>query len=244
MVDKKKHNFSKISFLGLIDNLESLVKKLHWKPSGTEWSDYYNDTNYSSNSFCHKKDLVDKFITAVNPITLWDLGANTGMFTRIASAKNIPTVSFDVDPAAIEKNYLKVKNDNEKNILPLVLDLTNPSPPIGWGNSERMTIVERGPAHMVLVLALLHHLAISNNLPFAKIGSFLKKISKYLVIEFIPKSDSQVQRLLQTREDIFYDYNVKSFEEVFSRYFTIIESVKIQDSDRTMYLMRNGDFDE
>ncbi|MCX5638861.1 MAG: SAM-dependent methyltransferase, partial [Planctomycetota bacterium] len=103
---------------------------------------------------------------------------------------------------------------------------------------ERMPLFERGPADTVLALALIHHLAISNNLPFSKIADFLHRICKSLIIEFVPKSDSQVRRLLSTREDIFPDYTQSAFEEIFGEYFAIICCEKIRNTERTLFLMQ------
>ena len=124
------------------------------------------------------------------------------------------------------------------NILPLLVDLTNPSQAPGWENEERMSLFERGPADMVFALALLHHLAISNNLPLDKIAGFFNRICGSLIIEFVPKEDPQVKRLLINREDIFSDYTQQAFEHEFRRYFKITDSVKIMDSERTVYLMK------
>jgi len=226
---------------GLLDNLESAVSILKWSPPRTVWADYYQDNNYSSDALSHKKRIVSEFLDTLNPKTVWDLGANTGMFSRIASEKGIQTVAFDFDAAAAEINYCECMRNEEPNLLPLLLDLTNPSPGIGWENRERMSLVERGPADTVLALALIHHLAIFNNLPFSKIAHFFKTICKSLIIEFVPKSDSQVQRLLLVRKDIFVDYTQKAFEEEFGKYFSILKYVKIQDSDRIMYLMQRDE---
>ena len=236
-VNTSSRKMSRLSFLGLIDSLESATKKLKWEAHGTEWADYYEDTNYSSEALQHKKQIVAEFLDNINPDNLWDLGANVGIFSRIASDKGIQTISFDIDPAAVEKSYLECVKKGETNILPLLLDLTNPSPGIGWENQERMALLERGPADTVFALALIHHLAISNNLPFNRISDFLKSMCKSLVIEFVPKSDSQVRRLLSTREDIFPDYTQRIFESEFGQYFEIHKSVKIRDSERIMYLM-------
>ncbi|HOM03810.1 MAG TPA: hypothetical protein PLH43_13470 [Acetivibrio sp.] len=236
-VNVKLRKLSKVSLLGIIDNLENAIKALHWRPEETEWADYYDYTNYSSTSFEHKKSIISNYLERINPKTVWDLGANTGIFSRIASKKAIPTLSFDIDPAAVEKNYIECRKHGETNILPLLLDLTNPSPSIGWANEERASLVERGPADMVFALALIHHLAISNNLPFDKIASFLSKICRFLVIEFVPKNDSQVQRLLRSREDIFTDYDQEHFESALSNYFLILDYIKIEHSERTLYLM-------
>jgi len=236
-VNMSGHKVSRLSFLGLIDNLESAVRKLKWRPQGSEWANYYEDTNYSPEALSHKREIVVRFLEEINPKMVWDLGANIGLFSRIASKRGIQTISFDIDPVAVEKNYLQCLKDDERNILPLLLDLTNPSPSIGWENEERKSLLERGPADAALALALVHHLAISNNLPLEKIAHFFSKICIWLIIEFIPKSDSQVQRLLLTREDIFPDYTKRVFEDEFQKYFSILNCVKIRDSERTMYFM-------
>jgi hypothetical protein len=237
-VNVKQQRMRRYAFLGVLNSLESAVKKLKWQPGGTEWADYYQDTNYSPQAFEHKKAIVADFLDRVRPATVWDMGANVGIFSHLASDRGIPIVSFDVDPAAVEKNYLDCVARGDTSILPLVIDLTNPSSSIGWDNKERMSLKERGPADAVLALALIHHLAISNNVPLSKIAGFLNEISHWLIIEFIPKTDSQVQRLLATREDIFPCYTRQAFEQEFSRYFTIDEAVDIQESQRTLYLMR------
>jgi len=229
---------SRLSFLGLIDSLESAIKKIKWQAAGTEWVDYYNDTNYSTKAIESKKEIIYGMLKKTKTRLLWDLGANDGLFSRIASGQKILTISFDADYAAVEKNYLRSIKNNETFILPLILDLTNPSPSIGWENRERMSLIERGPADTVLALALIHHLAISNNLPFYKIANFLNQICRWLIIEFIPKNDSQIQRLLYTREDIFTDYNRENFENVFGSYFDIRMTEKIKESGRILYLMK------
>ncbi len=236
-VDISRHKMSRVGFLGLIDNLESAIKKLKWQPRGTEWADYYQNTNYSSGALHHKTQIIAEFLDKINPKSVWDFGANVGIFSRIASDREIQTISFDIDPAAVEKNYLECIEENEANILPLLLDLINPSPGIGWQNQERTSLLERGPADAVFALALIHHLAISNNLPFDKIANFLNRICKSLIIEFVPKNDSQVQRLLSSREDIFPDYTQQAFESEFRKSFRIQESTKIRESERILYLM-------
>lgn len=232
------HRVRRYAFLGILNSLESSVKKLKWQPGGTEWVDYYQDTNYSPQAFEHKKSIVAGFLDKVRPATVWDLGANVGIFSRLASDRGIPTISFDVDPAAVEKNYLDCVARGDTSILPLVIDLTNPSPGIGWENTERMSLKERGPADAMLALALVHHLAISNNVPLSRIAGFLSDISRWLIIEFVPKTDSQIQRLLATREDIFPDYAQEAFEKQFGKLFNITDIVPIEDSQRTLYLMQ------
>jgi hypothetical protein len=241
-VDKERvsQGMSKTSFLGIIDSLESTVRKLRWKPTGTEWGDYYAASagHYSRQAFDHKREIVTNFIDRIQPHSVWDLGANVGEFSRIASERGIPTIAFDIDPAAVERNYLTVREKNETNLLPLLMDLTNPSSDLGWQNRERISFLSRAPADAVLALALIHHLAIGNNVPLPDLRDFFHRLGKWLVIEFVPKEDSQVQRLLATREDIFPGYEVNNFKAVFAERFEIIESTPIQDSPRTLYLMQ------
>ena len=142
-----------------------------------------------------------------------------------------------MDPAAVEKNYLQCLKDRESNLLPLILDITNPSTGIGWENRERMSLVERGPADAILALSLIHHLAISNTVPLGKVADFFRKIGKWLIVEFIPKEDSYTRQLLATRKDIFSEYNQAAFEREFGKYFEIKASVPIKDSVRTICLM-------
>lgn len=230
---------SRISLEGIIDNLEGTIRGLHWASKKTEWVDYYADTNYSPAALAEKRELVGQYIRDLAPESVWDLGANTGLFSRLASGRGIPTVSFDLDPGATEVSYLQGVKEHDHFLLPLWMDLANPSPAAGWEHNERNSLAERGPADLILALALIHHLAIGNNLPFKKIASFLAKLGGHLIIEFVPKEDSQVQRMLAVRDDIFPGYNQGQFEEDFKTVFRIDRVAKLTDSRRLIYLMSN-----
>jgi len=236
-VAKSKLTMKRTWLLGLIDSLESCTRKLKWRPGGTEWADYYEDTNYDSQAIEDKKTIVGRFLDQAGPQSVWDLGANTGMFSLVAGQRGLPTVSFDIDPAAVEKNYIRCRQAKDPHILPLVLDLTNPSGGIGWANTERMALERRGPVDTIMALALVHHLAISNNLPLAKIAAYFQRMCRTLIIEFVPKDDSQAQRLLASREDVFPDYTQEGFEAAFAPYFSVRQSAGVAHSKRTMYLM-------
>lgn len=235
-----KKKISKFALEALLDSLRNFIHKLTFHPSGTEWADYYDHTNYSEEGSRHKQELIEKFLDRIQPETVWDFGANTGRFSRIASQRNIRTVAFDIDPSAVEKNYLLTKKDSDEYMLPLVMDITNPSPGIGWENEERSSLLSRGPASCAFGLALIHHLAISNNTPFEKIADFFSRAAEYAIIEFIPKTDSNVSRLLATRKDIYPEYTQACFEREFGRYFRIIEQHPIHKSERILYLMKKN----
>lgn len=237
----RKRSVSKLAMRGLVDSLTGAVKRLQWTPAGTEWGDYYSGTNYSDAARDQKMETVRAFVARQAPAVVWDLGANTGDFSRIASTQGIETVAFDVDPAAVEKNFRHVREHKETHMLPLVMDLTNPSPALGWDHDERASLAGRGPADLVLALALIHHLAISNNVPLERVAHFFARLGKALVIEFVPKTDSQVQRLLATRTDVFPDYHRSGFESAFGRHFEILDAREVEGSERTLYLMRRNE---
>jgi len=234
---ERKIKVSHTSLINLINSLESAINGLRWSPRGTEWADYYNSHSYTTAALKHKRQLVERYLKICKPKAVWDLGANVGLFSRLTSNQGIKTIAFDIDPAAVEKNYREVVKNGETNLLPLVLDLANPSPAIGWENKERMSLLERGPTDTVLALALIHHLAISNNLPLSMIAKFFRNICRSLIIEFVPKTDSQVQTLLASREDIFPNYNKESLEVEFGKCFRIKRREKIRGSERILYLM-------
>jgi len=223
--------------LGIIDSLESAIKGLDWSPGGTEWADYYQDTNYTDAAMEQKRKLVAEFIEAAGPKTVWDLGANTGEFSRLASERGIDTVAFDIDPAAVEKNYRRVKEKGEKHLLPLVMDLTNPSPALGWALEERRSLIQRGPADLVMALALVHHLAIGNNVPLEGIAALFARLGRQAIVEFVPKDDPMTQHLLAARRDVFPDYTLEGFRAAFARHFAIRDEAPVADSARTLFLL-------
>jgi hypothetical protein len=238
-VRSQQRPMSRFALLALLNSLENAVSKLHWQPRGSEWAEYYDHTNYSGQALDFKEKLVADFLQLLHPRHVWDIGANTGVFSRLASGRGIATVALDIDAAAVEKNYRRCRRDNDKFLLPLVGDITNPSPGIGWENGERMSLLQRGPVDTILALALVHHLAISNNLPLGRIADSFSRLCRDLILEFIPKSDSQVQRLLATREDIFPGYHAAGLEKEFLPYFTIERREAIAHSERILYVMHS-----
>lgn len=231
-----KRRMTKQAQIALISSLERAIKKLTWQPANTQWAEYYSMTNYQKRSFTAKKTIVEAMLKKSRPKKVWDLGANNGEFSRLA--KNAQIVAFDIDPAAVEKNYLATKQANDTIMLPLVMDLTNPSPALGWAESERASLRERGPADTVLALALIHHLAIANNVPLPKIAEYMASLGRDLIIEFVPKTDSQTQKLLAAREDIFSDYTQEKFEQAFKSLYRLVQKQAIKGSKRTLYLFR------
>jgi hypothetical protein len=230
-------SISRKALLALVGNLNDAIRQLSWKPAGTEWADYATDHSYSAAAASSKRTLVLTYLKESRATTVWDLGANTGEYSRVAREVAALVVSFDGDPAAVERNYRQVRVESETGVLPLLMDLGNPSPAQGWAGRERLSLEQRGPADAVLALALIHHLAIGHNVPFDRIASYLGRLGKVLIIEYVPKSDPQVGRLLVSRPDIFPGYTREEFEKTFSRYFSLEAAMPIEDSQRWLYRM-------
>jgi len=222
----------------LIDSLASAVRGLDWRPAGTPWADYERTHGYRGETLEAKRALVRDRISASRPATVWDLGANTGDLSRVAASTGAAVIAWDADPAAVELNYRRVVSEQEPGVLPLVMDLTNPSPALGWNHGERMSLAERGPADALLALALVHHLAIGHNLPFELIAEGFARLGKLLIVEYVPKDDPQAQRLLRSREDVFTCYSRQAFEEAFGRHFRVTASDRLPGSGRVLYVMQ------
>ena len=239
---KGESRVSNAGLLGLIDSLESTVRGLNWQPKGTIWADYYQDTNYSDSAMAEKERLVASMLDSISPSPkcVWDLGANTGVFSAIAAKRADHVVAWDVDAGAVEKHYLATRENSVDNVLPLIQDLTNPSPSLGWANEERSSILDRANADVVLALALIHHLAVGNNVPIPRIASFLADLAPRLIIEFVPKSDSQTQRLLKAKVDVFPNYSEEAFQVDFARRFRILRKERISGTERTLFLMERA----
>jgi len=185
--------------------------------------------------------LVREHVAKLSPKVVWDLGANTGVYSRIAAEEGADVLSFDVDPACVERNYRDARKEKHESLLPLRLDLVNPSPSLGWAHDERSSLADRANADCLLALALIHHVAISNNVPLDKIAEYFSGLAGTLVIEFVPKSDAKVKTLLATREDVFPNYTREGFEAAFATRFEILDATPIRGSERTLYLLKRRD---
>ena len=228
----------KADLLRICDSLRSTIRGLKWNHESTSWAGYYAGDSYEESGFEHKRQLVVQYLEIAKPRCVWDVGANTGVFSRIASQRGIYTVSIDDDPGVVESNYALSKEEQDDQLHPLLVDLNNPSAALGWANAERAGLAERGNADCVFALALVHHIAISNNVPLASIASYFASLGEWLIIEFVPKSDGKVQQLLASRADIFEEYTQSGFEQAFGREFDIVAFQKINNSERILYLMR------
>jgi hypothetical protein len=230
-------NLSQQKLDQLLQNLEDCIRKLHRKEQTTTWNNYYDETILSNDYLAEKKEIISSLLKEINYNSLIDLGANEGEFSKLCR-KDALVVAADFDSDCINKLYLQIKKEKQKNILPLVLDLAYPSPATGWNNQERSAFFHRTKFDAVLALALVHHLAIGKNISLEQIASFFAQIANTLIVEFVPKSDPKVQEMLLHRTDVFAEYTQENFEFVFGSTFTIIKKVPIHSSVRTLYLLK------
>lgn len=224
---------SRNGLLGLLDNLDSLIRALDCRLEGGAWWDYEETHGYAAAERAEKERLVVE-LAGDQPGTVWDLGANTGRFAELLAPAAEQVVAMDLDHGAVERHWRR-RRDHPAAILPLVMDLTNPSPDLGWALAERDGLAARGPADTVLALALVHHLAIGNNVPLPHIASWMARLGRSAVVEWVPKADPQAGRLLRSREDIFASYTEDEFAAAFRGYFAESGRIPIGETGRVLY---------
>lgn len=226
---------------GLVDNLAATVRRLTWDDPSGPWADYYDEaTHYDDDAMTAKIEIVDAWLGRTTPAAVWDLGANTGRFSDLAARHGAVVGAFDVDAAAVERAWQRARSadDPDGAPLPLVLDLTNPSPAVGWANRERPSLAQRGPVDVVLALALVHHLAIGGNVPFGLLAEHLAELGRTVVVEWVPKDDPMVEVLLRTREDVFADHTHAAFTRALGARFDELDRADLPGSGRILHLMR------
>ena len=234
---------SKKSLRNLLRSLYDYINKLDLKEQ-SEWGDYYNKTNYQPESFRFKKEQIQKWIAGYSVRKVLDVGGNDGTFARVLLRDIDLAVVADIDHNAVALNYVQVQANKEVKMLPLWFDVGQPSPGIGWSNTERDSILTRlsnwGP-EAVLALAVIHHMTLSGNIPFDDSARFFAALSSVLIIEFPKRDDSWVDSLLQRKREFinhFDHYNQEVFECAYQEHFTIEEKVEIPGSHRVLYLMK------
>jgi hypothetical protein len=232
--------FSKQKLLNLVSSLEIIIRKLKLPDQKSTWSAYYEEAAQRDNYLEEKKKIINEWINELKPRikTAVDIGANEGEFSKLLAEKKINTLSADFDSFCINRLYTSIKKSGEKNIQPLVLDLSAPSPAIGVNNEERNSFINRTNVDMILALALIHHLVIGKNIPFVMVADFFRQTTQYLIIEFVPGNDEKVQYMLKQKIASHDNYNQHNFESSFTQHFTIEKKESIQSSYRMLYLMK------
>jgi hypothetical protein len=239
-----KHSLQQIGFYKQlisrnVNKLNKIVSKLKWSRKKSQWSDYSETHNYDDRDFKEKTAFVEQVINSENRWSLvWDLGCNTGFFSRIASKNAEYTISMDADHMAVEQLYQNLKQEKNRSILPLCMSLNNPSPDQGWRGQERKNLLLRGAPDLTLCLALVHHMVITANIPLEEFVKWLAGLGTSLIIEFVTKDDEMVKTLLRNKIDQYADYEIDFFERCLNSSFKVIQKAALQNGTRFLYYAR------
>jgi hypothetical protein len=220
----------------ILDSLRRTIEGLRWQPSG-HWVQYGHQTSYSEAGAASKRSIVERMLAGSGARVVWDLGANVGTYSTVAAGDGRQVIAFDQDASSVEHHWRSLSADARASVLPLVMDLSNPSPSLGWALEERRSLVERGPADVIMALALVHHLAIGNNVPLDRVASLFARLGRRAIVEFVPKGDPMTDHLLAARRDVFPSYTIEGFRKAFGRTFRILDEVPVEDSMRTLFLL-------
>lgn len=235
----KTASFSKKKLLDVISHLTSIITSFPAnKTYKTTWSNYYEDTILSKEYLQAKEAIIREMGQATKARSVLDLGANDGYFSKLFAGLQMQVIATDADNRCISKLYQEVKKDKIENILPLILDIANPSPAIGFNNRERAAFHDRIKTDLVAALALVHHLVIGKNISIPVLAEYFNHIAPELIIEFVPKEDEKVQHMLKSRPDTFPDYNIEVFETLFNQYFEVISKKQVPGTHRVLYHMK------
>lgn len=230
--------FSHQLILNNVRQLRKLVAGLEWRPPESGWVSYAECNTYADDERQEKERFVRRAAAHRRWPLAWDLGCNTGVFSRIISEQADYTVAIDSDPQVIDRLYNELKREDQRKILVLVNDLADPSPDRGWRGRERQALAARPSPDLILGLALLHHMAIGANLPLAEVVEWFAGFGADVVLEFVSKEDPMVQRLVLNKTDQFDDYDRSVFEGYLARHFETVERQELSSGTRTLYHAR------
>lgn len=234
-VGKKTPKVSDQGLIGLVRSLRRTTARLTWKGGESLWKSYEEIRTYTSEDVGHKSRFVSRALDEVNPGTVWDLGANTGEYSELAASRGAFVVSVDGDAACTELIYRKLTKEKKLPVLPLTMDLANPSPGLGWDGTERPGLSDRGPADLVLALALLHHLVLTGCVPLERVARWLARLSAHLVVEFVPPRDPMVIKLLRNRNGEHLPYDEGTFRLGFEKFFDFLKEETLPNGRRLFF---------
>jgi SAM-dependent methyltransferase len=227
--------FHREMILANVRRLSKIIERLRPKSAKHGWSAYYQQHSYVDQALGRKEQFVNDCAAAAAARLVWDIGCNTGRFSEIAARHSGYVVSLDFDPQVIDRFYESLRATNTRNILPLIGDVTNPTPAMGWNLEERRPLGDRGKPDLTLCLALIHHVVISGNVPLARFIDWLATTTRSVVIEFVAKDDPMVKVLLRHKDDQYPEYERASFEALLRRHFRIEREEALPGGTRFLY---------
>ena len=232
----KQAGFSQSLIKNNLTGLHKLVSSLKWQPESSTWLDYTDMGHYSDDDRQVKDSFVRKSLADKPRPLVWDLGANTGTYTKMAARVADYVVACDFDEPALDRLVDELDKEQIKNVLPLVMNLANISSGTGWGGKERLAFEQRSQPSAILCLALIHHVVIGANILLQEFVGWLARVGGDLIIEFVHPNDPMVQTLMSNHEQNYDDYNIQQFEAALDQHYVVINK-KVMRS-RTMYYAR------
>ncbi len=219
-----------------VRRMRKLVTRLRWEPGASAWTGYGEDDGYARADREAKAAFVREAAGRRRRRLAWDLGANDGDYARIAAETADCVLAMDADHPTVELLYRTLRDEQERRIVPLVMDVCDPSPGRGWRGRERLSLTERGRPQLTLCLALVHHLAITRNVPLGQLVDWLADLGGELVVEFPTREDPMVQRLLAAkREDAHADYELERFERLLAQAFDVRRRLTLPSATRVLF---------
>lgn len=217
-----------------VARLIRLVERLDWRPPQTAWTDYDSAQPHVQQDRETKREFVRCVCAARRRDLVWDLGCNLGQYAKLAAAHADTVVAMDQDHGCVEALYRELRAQGPHNILPLCVDLANPSPALGWRGRERLRLEDRGHPDLTLCLGLIHHLVISANIPLPELVDWFGELTRELVLEFPFKTDPMVQRLLRFKGDQYEDYSLEELEQHLCQRFEIVARTALPSGHRVL----------
>lgn len=229
---------SKAMVLGLIQGLKRVVRKLEWNVQHTDWSQYAKNHSYEDSDFILKKSFVEKNASSRHWGSIWDVGCNTGTFSKLVEPYSDFVLAIDGDHDSIEQLYQLEKPERGSRILPMVMDLANISPNQGWAGRERQALDNRRKPDLVMCLALIHHVRVSANIPIPHFMDWLRSLGCSVILEFVNREDEMFRKLLATKTVEYPDYNLDNFIAEAQKRYDIIDRQPLKDGHREMFFLR------
>ncbi len=234
---RKSIKQSKAMVLGLVQSMSRLISKLSITDEHTDWSQYDKTHSYTDIDHENKKEFILKHLSASNPDYAWDIGCNTGTFSKLCSEFCNYVIAIDGDHGAVDKLYLSEKGRKESNIHPLVMNLSNISPSQGWASTERLAFDCRKKPDLVLCLALIHHVRITSNIPNILFLKWLHTLKANVILEFVNRDDEMVKKLLTNKAEQYEDYNISQFVSEIDAYFNIEDRQTLKEGKRELFML-------
>lgn len=215
--------------LGNVRRLEKVIEKTTWDPGDSTWSGYAS-CDHVATQRAPKEEFVRRVAAARRRRLVWDLGANDAHFSRAVADLADTVVAVDGDEETIENVFRSLRSDGPGNVLPLVMDLADPSPGLGWRGVERRTLEERDRPDLVLLLAVVHHLVIGSNLPLASVIDWLRSLDADVVFEWVPPGDPMSQQLTANKRaiEVHADYTEEHLRNYLADSFEIVEEMPLE----------------